>query len=774
MPTDMSWLIVLCAAALLPLAGASNNNISVEICPSNFFVLNSTCTACPDGSFSDGTTTFCYKCCSDGICQGVVLEASYWSNESSNCTAPNTPALQSRGGIPFGSSSLDGFCTSTGSGIASVLMPSGIYCWTAINDGIYGLSSSWIPNSDPSFVGIVFESSVRIKHVVISIEKANIANESFDGTTYVLEYMPANMPKNFSDDFVNGWISLGQFAGNAPRRTVYTLQGTITASAIRILINQSNWLAISEIEVYSDTETPPSDVCLSDYGEFGTSANCSKDCGPMAYYDPIQMACTFCPALTVPSRNDESSCGCVAGYFSSNPLHERCLSCPYMKTTIQIGAMSILDCVDYQALIAYTFEQFDNASVDSSGFGNDAVEVYDVIVASPGRRGDGRAKFSSGGFIKASQNLDLELLRTSSGLTISFWFVFDITNPSHIGCLLSFADESLNRSTSRLMTYSNSTDGQLYFVTEGVSGAYTFAHPFSMDDAWHYIVWSFESDQALYARAWQIWIDGVQIVSFTDGIRSELGIVVFPSDRSFYIGKCLMQNASFSGSIDEFRVYNFSFTSGDVQRHYQPLYSPSDFGEDTFVRRAVLIASIDFPGLINYNTEASLYPSSWDELFASLLLMKDHVTIVQVCHDCDTENWLLFYKRIRPVPSHEDYVNNKNAVGSQKAIYLMYECRACIPSDQRTVSNPNFMACMMTQCPQEKFQISCPENFYGPLCRVQCNRNATCSGRGECLQNGTCACEDGWGGERCSMCTGGYGEQCEARCEDDKDCSGHG
>merc|ERR1712176_913136 len=84
----------------------------------------------------------------------------------SSCSQADLPAnnvaSQSAGAIPFGSSSLPGYCSQTGAG-QGVAPSNGIHCWQNINDGKLGNSHSWIPGAANAFVGVVFANCVRSK-----------------------------------------------------------------------------------------------------------------------------------------------------------------------------------------------------------------------------------------------------------------------------------------------------------------------------------------------------------------------------------------------------------------------------------------------------------------------------------------------------------------------------------------------------------------------------------------------------------------------------------
>eukprot|EP00659_Diplonema_papillatum_P004532 gene4532-7019_t len=45
---------------------------------------------------------------------------------------------------------------------------------------------------------------------------------------------------------------------------------------------------------------------------------------------------------------------------------------------------------------------------------------------------------------------------------------------------------------------------------------------------------------------------------------------------------------------------------------------------------------------------------------------------------------------------------------------------------------------------------SCPAYYYTELCNMYCKAEDTCSGRGECTNEGTCSCQSGWGGPNCA------------------------
>jgi len=156
-------------------------------------------------------------------------------------------ASQSAGAIPFGSSSLPGFCSQTGAG-QGVAPSTGIHCWQNINDGKLGNSHSWIPGAANAFVGVVFANSVEIQGIRVSRKGAGDCCNDRIGGTYVVEYtneMSAGLA-------TTQWIPAGSFTRNDFGFLFFKFSSAITATAIRITVSDAG-ACIDELEAYSAT-----------------------------------------------------------------------------------------------------------------------------------------------------------------------------------------------------------------------------------------------------------------------------------------------------------------------------------------------------------------------------------------------------------------------------------------------------------------------------------------------------------------------------------------
>merc|ERR1712125_104016 len=154
-------------------------------------------------------------------------------NSCSQADLPaNNVASQSAGAIPFGSSSLPGYCSATAGGQG--LSPnSGIHCWQNINDGKLGNSHSWIPGTANAFAGVTFAKSVEIKGLRVSRKgEGSCCNDRISGT-YTVEFT------NEVDGGLttSAWLQAGSFTRTEFGFLFFKFSTTIKATALRIRVS---------------------------------------------------------------------------------------------------------------------------------------------------------------------------------------------------------------------------------------------------------------------------------------------------------------------------------------------------------------------------------------------------------------------------------------------------------------------------------------------------------------------------------------------------------
>jgi hypothetical protein len=157
-------------------------------------------------------------------------------------------AAQERGGVPFGSGSLPGYCTNDNSGMGVGFGGEGIHCFDNINDGISGNTNSWIPGPNTAdggkrFAGVKFLASETIYGVSLSRDAAGRYNDRTGGT-FTLEY---STDPNVDQ---NGWCTAGTFTRSDGKEHFYKLAVPVQAAAIRLVVSDEN-TCIDELQVYA-------------------------------------------------------------------------------------------------------------------------------------------------------------------------------------------------------------------------------------------------------------------------------------------------------------------------------------------------------------------------------------------------------------------------------------------------------------------------------------------------------------------------------------------
>jgi len=168
-----------------------------------------------------------------------------------NSIAGTNVAAQSAGGVPFGSASLAGYCTSTNGGEGTSDGNAGIHCWRNINDGVLGNSNSWIPGVGAANVGVRFSSVKTI--VGIRVSRGTYYNDRLGGTYQVSYSNIATATYNTPDAH---WCSAGSFTRSQNGFYYFRFSQPISASAIRIVVSSGD-ACIDELEVYQAAPTAP-------------------------------------------------------------------------------------------------------------------------------------------------------------------------------------------------------------------------------------------------------------------------------------------------------------------------------------------------------------------------------------------------------------------------------------------------------------------------------------------------------------------------------------
>merc|ERR1711972_74863 len=160
-------------------------------------------------------------------------------------------AARDLGSVPFGSSSLQGYCSSSAGGKGIKL--TGIHCWANINDGHLGNSHSWIPGgSGPHFVGVVFAEQKNIAGFRISRKGAGTCCNDRIGGSYTVQYTLASDADHETPN--SSWTNLGTFSRSTLGFEYFSFCREIRAAAIRIVVSRSD-SCIDELEIYEGSAT---------------------------------------------------------------------------------------------------------------------------------------------------------------------------------------------------------------------------------------------------------------------------------------------------------------------------------------------------------------------------------------------------------------------------------------------------------------------------------------------------------------------------------------
>eukprot|EP00960_Hanusia_phi_P078151 768787-Hanusia_phi.AAC.5 len=401
--------------------------------------------------------------------------------------------------------------------------------------------------------------------------------------------------------------------------------------------------------------------CVPCPGQYTTAQKGStavSQCGcPYSYYDDGSgtHSCTKCPDTKVTSvfgATSLSQCSvCNFGYYGDGTT---CTRCPHMTTTNSTGKTAVTDCVAYTPLVSYQFENASNLGLDSSGNGYDATN-YGVMY-SAGRRGNGSVHFDASGtqqYMTLPNTIDVGTIQQATGITASFWG-YMTTNTGAWSVWMDFGGP-IDAPAPRWQIGRDSSNNQLWISTSTTGGVWVQKLiPGYIDNFWHHIVFSVYPNSGSNANAFMIWIDNVLLCDKC--LNGYIGTIATNAGRELRIAKQWGSgNGKTDGGMDDFRIYNYSFTQFDVEQHYLPLYYPTGClpvaynPNPLYAFYPQLEASVNFPGVTNLNSAASAPVATWDDAFQQAVSTDTYATIVRVCYDCGIEYWLTFYKRILPV-----------------------------------------------------------------------------------------------------------------------------
>merc|ERR1712038_719890 len=162
-------------------------------------------------------------------------------------------AAASQGGVPFGSGSLPGYCTTTAAGEGKDFSASGIHCWKNINDGRLGNSYSWIPGHNGAFVGVRFAKPELIEGLRVSRKGTGSCCNDRIGGSYEVQYATVANANHLTA--AESWTSLGAFTRHGYGFEYFKFCDLIHATALRIIASDSG-ACIDELVVYNDQKPP--------------------------------------------------------------------------------------------------------------------------------------------------------------------------------------------------------------------------------------------------------------------------------------------------------------------------------------------------------------------------------------------------------------------------------------------------------------------------------------------------------------------------------------
>merc|ERR1712050_305832 len=197
-----------------------------------------------------GARRLCYC---DRQAQAAGPTCSSLSSASASSFSGQNVAARDLGSVPFGSSSLQGYCSSSAGGKG--IKFTGIHCWANINDGHLGNSHSWIPGgSGPHFVGVVFAEQKNIAGLRISRKGAGTCCDDRIAGSYTVQYTLASGADHETPD--SSWTNLGTFSRSTHGFEYFSFCREIRAAALRIVVTDRN-ACIDELELYEEPTPEP-------------------------------------------------------------------------------------------------------------------------------------------------------------------------------------------------------------------------------------------------------------------------------------------------------------------------------------------------------------------------------------------------------------------------------------------------------------------------------------------------------------------------------------
>eukprot|EP00960_Hanusia_phi_P050868 760471-Hanusia_phi.AAC.1 len=381
---------------------------------------------------------------------------------------------------------------------------------------------------------------------------------------------------------------------------VYLAQGSVfSASGDSIFANNNASLGATIYVADNSTfsvergslvlATEQSDCTSSDFCKKVTGTHClvsrvlsqySCTCGLESYFNAdlcVECPCFSCPDLTTTRQAGSTSVSdcdaCVVGYYSPDVFTSNCTRCPPLTTSNGTGKSSIEDCLSYKPLLSYEFEPGEFL-LDSSGNGY-TLTNYGATGSTLSEQGRLAAAFTGQEYMTVPSSFDYAEVQRSTGITFSFSFRATPNTSAHAKLFDFGAGAPDNNVGVGFDGRSKPSTGvlsfDLYSGTQPASEMLT--NESFRDGKWHYVVYSIDSNSTSHPSTVQIWVDAVQYFSYTDQISNTIESVD-QSLRTLYLAKShWAEDGSLDGAIDDFRIYDFPFTSFDVQQHYDALGS---------------------------------------------------------------------------------------------------------------------------------------------------------------------------------------------------------
>ncbi|EKX40470.1 hypothetical protein GUITHDRAFT_142776 [Guillardia theta CCMP2712] len=478
------------------------------------------------------------------------------------------------------------------------------HSWVTVSSSLFDscsiipLSSSLYLNSGGAF--FVQASSV-------SFADSNISNSfaRFGGAIFLSEVSIFSVSGN--SFFSNSYGAVGELVFVAGNSTFSVETGSLVLDTQQSDCTSSN----------SCKTVTGSQKCL--VTQIITEYNCSCDVG--SYFDLD--VCTACPCKSCPNLTTTRQAGlksitscdaCVVGYYSIDLVSSPCTRCPPLTTSNGTGKSSVEDCLPYQPLLSYQFEpgQFLN---DSSGNGY-TLTNFGATGSTLSNKGKQAAAFSSSAgqeYMTVPKTLDYAEVQRTSGITFSFSFKASPNTSVHAKLFDFGAGAPDNNIAVGFDGLSEPSTGKLSFdLYEGTVPATRMLTDNNFRDGnWHHVVYSVDSNSTAYPSTVQVWVDSVQYLSYSNQISNEVQSVD-QSLRTLYLAKShWTEDGPLDGYLDDFRVYDFPFTSFDMEQHYLSL--GSDYPSTAYALAAQVIQDKQPWGIYHAEDFDALSTQCWKE-----------------------------------------------------------------------------------------------------------------------------------------------------------------